>query len=68
MQVLNKIRIKMQLINSIYTLLTLSLLFLVVNFFMDWVTIPQTVVIIVLVLSAFVFFLRMYLRFSRRKQ
>jgi hypothetical protein len=57
----------MQLINTIYTLLTFALLLLIVNYFGSFVVIPQTVVIVVLVLSAFIFFLRMYMRFTQRK-
>ena len=57
----------LQLINSIYTLLTFALLLLIVNYFGSFVVIPQTVVIVVLVLSAFIFFLRMYMRFTQRK-
>jgi hypothetical protein len=57
----------MHILNTIYTFLTLALLFLVINFFASLVEIPQSVVVIVLVLSAFVFFLRMYLRYSNRK-
>lgn len=57
----------MQLINTIYTLLTLALLLLIINYFGNFVVIPQSVIIVVLVLSAFIFFLRMYIRFTNRK-
>ncbi len=57
----------MQLINTIYTLLTLTLLLLIVNYFGDFVNISQSVVIVVLILSAIVFSLRMYMRYSRRR-
>ncbi len=57
----------MQLINTIYTLLTLTLLLLIVNYYGNFVHISQSVVIVVLILSAIVFSLRMYLRYSRRK-
>jgi len=58
----------LQIINSIYTLLTLALLLLIINHFGNFVIIPQSIIIVVLVLSAFVFFLRMYLRFSQRRK
>lgn len=58
----------LQIINSIYTLLTLALLLLIINHFGNFVVIPQSIIIVVLVLSAFVFFLRMYLRFSQRRK
>ncbi len=56
----------MQLINSIYTLLTLTLLLLIINYFGNFVPISQSVVIVVLILSAIVFSLRMYMRYSSR--
>ena len=55
-----------QLVNSLYTLMTLALLALIVNYFGNFVVIPQSIIIVVLVISAILFFLRMYLRFSRR--
>lgn len=58
----------MQIINGIYTLLTIALLFLVVNFFAGFMEVPQTVVVIVLVMSALIFFLRLYMRFTRRNR
>lgn len=58
----------LQLINSIYTLLTLALLLLIVNYFGNFVVIPQSVIIVVLVLSAFIFFLRMYMRFTQQRK
>ncbi len=55
-----------QLVNSLYTLMTLALLALIVNYFGNFVVVPQSVIVVVLVISAILFFLRMYLRFSRR--
>lgn len=55
-----------QLVNSLYTLITLALLALIVNYFGNFVLVPQSVIVVVLVISAILFFLRMYLRFSRR--
>ncbi len=55
-----------QLVNSLYTLMTLALLALIVNYFGNFVLVPQSVIVVVLVISAILFFLRMYLRFSRR--
>jgi hypothetical protein len=55
-----------QLVNSLYTLMTLALLALIVNYFGNFVVVPQSIIIVVLVISAILFFLRMYLRFSRR--
>ncbi|GAP69707.1 hypothetical protein BA6E_121157 [Bacteroidales bacterium 6E] len=55
-----------QLVNSLYTLMTLALLALIVNYFGNFVMVPQSVIVVVLVISAILFFLRMYLRFSRR--
>ncbi len=57
----------MQLINNIYTLLTLALLLLAINYFANFVAVPNYVVLGVLVLSALVFFIRMYMRFKRPK-
>jgi hypothetical protein len=58
----------MQLINTIYTLLTFALLLLFINYFGKFVEIPSTIVFLVLVLSAVVFIIRMYLRFTQRKK
>ena len=55
-----------QLVNSLYTLMTLALLALIVNYFGNFVVIPQSIIIVVLVISAILFFLLFYLRFSRR--
>ncbi len=57
----------LQLINTIYTLLTLALLLLIVNYFGNFIVIPKALIIVVLVLSAFIFFLRMYMRITQRK-
>lgn len=56
----------LQLTNSLYTLMTLALLFLIVNYFANFIVVPQPVIIVVLVISAILFFLRMYFRFSQR--
>jgi hypothetical protein len=56
----------MQLINTIYTLLTLTLLLLIVNYFGKFVHISQSVIVVILILSAIVFSLRMYMRYSSR--
>ena len=55
-----------QLVNSLYTLMTLALLALIVNYFGNFVVVPQSIIVVVLVISAILFFIRMYLRFSRR--
>jgi hypothetical protein len=55
------------LVNAIYTLLTLSLLLLMVNYFVNFIEVPESVIVIILVLSAIVFSLRMYLKYSRRR-
>lgn len=57
----------MQYVNTAYTLLTLLLVLLIVNYFGGFVDVPQWAVIVVLVISALVFALRMYLRFSQRR-
>lgn len=57
----------MQIINTVYTLLTLVLLLLIINYFGGFVDIPQNLVIVVLVLSAIVFAIRMYMRFSHKR-
>lgn len=57
----------MQIINTIYTLLTLLLLLLIINYFVGFVVVPQSLVIVVLVLSAIVFAIRMYMRFSHKR-
>jgi hypothetical protein len=56
----------LQLTNSLYTLMTLALLFLIVNYFANFIVVPQPVIIVVLVISAILFFMRMYFRFSQR--
>jgi uncharacterized membrane protein YgdD (TMEM256/DUF423 family) len=53
-----------RLINALYSLMMLALLLLIINYFTETVSVPQTVIVIVLVLSAIIFSGRMYLRFS----
>ena len=56
------------LVNAVYTLLTLALVFFVANYFLTLFDIPEWVVILILVLSAIVFLMRMYLKYSRRRK
>ena len=53
-----------KLINTLYTLMMLTLVLLIINYFTGTVFVPQVAVFIVLALSAIIFAVRMYFRFS----